>query len=630
MVAFRHQLAYPGDVWVDRASNIPVFKEYHENLKQRLTICHQGESDESAAADLCLACANSFTLWVNLFGWCIELVQATAHGNVPRERAVSIPFITWPVQDAAALAILDAKRRGRSVALEKARDMGASWLCLMLIAWDCLFHPGANWLLISRKEEEVWFPGDQKALFSKLLHIIDSLPVWMRPAYTLRERHLTLHVGGEDSGAIDSVVTGESTNSYAGVGDRRTGLFVDEAAAIDILRSIVANTSDTGPFRIYNSTNRAGSYFTTHLLPSGRCDVVQLPWYDHPIKGHNRRVENDERGEPKIVSDWYLAEAAKRDAIDVAENMDMERRGAGEAIFDSKTISTQKTLYAPIVFKRGNVELPSDRWIDPQASPLTWPLSEIDWKDSDARGGLLAFFGSMVPDDDGRMRPTQEHCYAIGADVGQGTGRNPSVASIVDCDTGFKIARWRDQWTTPDEFGEVLFLLAHWVGGRNRFPLLIVEANGPGAATLIRLRRLSYPRIYCHTDELRHSPHETPKLGWHSTRPGKLTMLEKYRGDLAAHRFKNPDAEALDQCLTYIHYERGGCGPSLLADMTEEQRSQHGDDVIADMLGNFGREKAPKITTETLPFPAGSFGDRQAQRDARDRAISKAFGRVRF
>jgi hypothetical protein len=622
--SFSNPLCYADDIWIDPLSGTPIAKDLDGNTQQRAAWSKIGE-DPKIGAQICALCAESFPLWANLFGWIIELVRATSEGNIAREQAVNIPFITWPCQDAAIAKIQRSKSKGRSVAVEKARDMGASWLCLMFIAWDCLFHPGANWLIISRKEEEVWFPGDQKALFSKLLHIFNSLPPWMRPTYTLRERHIALDFSATNGGemtALNSVMTGESTNSYAGIGDRRTGLFIDEAAAIDILRSIVSNTSDTGPFRIYNSTNRAGSYFTTHLLPSGRVDIVQLPWYDHPIKGDGRRRVTDERGKMRIVSDWYLAETAKRD---VAENMDMDRLGAGQAIFDATTIARQKAQYVALAAPRGDVVLPEGLWVDPDQSPATWPTKRAAWRDSES--GLLTWFGDLVEDEHGRLRPRQDHNYGIGFDTGTGVGQNPSVASIVDADAGIKVGKWSDQWTSPDEYADVLFLLAHWIGGRNGLPLFVGEANGPGANTLMRLKRLHYPRIYCHTEELRGTPHETDKLGWHSTRPGKLQMLEEYRADLAADRFRNPDGDALDQCLTYIHYETGGCGPSILADMTEEQRAQHGDEVIADMLGNLARKKVPKLKPEEAKPPPGSFGDRQLRREARDRAIKRRIGR---
>jgi len=613
-------LTYTRGVWVSEHGG-PVPKTLEENAKHRARWYtaprrEDGSLDEDMAQRIVLKCSEDFLFWVNTFCWINRVVEATAKGNVSGDGMLAIPMITWPVQDAAYRRIVQAQRDGRAICIEKARDMGASWLCIAFIAWQCVFSKGANWLVISRKEEEVWLPGDQKALFSKIEFIIDHMPEWMRPEIEKRERHFRFpHTG--------SVISGESTNSYAGVGDRRTGLFVDEAAAIDILRKIVANTSDTVPFRIFNSTNRAGSYFTSQMLGSGRYEVVQMPWWDHPVKGEGRRWVTGRDGKIRVTSNWYEAESAKRDSVDVAENLDMDRRGAGSAIFDPVDLSVHKGAYGHLPRVRGRIALPSSVKVDRDLSPVLWPLDKAEWQAAD--DGEWLWWGSLVPDEKGRPRPDQRHSYAIGADVGTGSGASPSAASVVDADTGWKVGRFSFNWMDPREYAEMLWVAAHWIGGRSGVPLLVVESNGPGGNTLIRLRKLAYSRLYSHDNPLKVGDGSSDKIGWHSSRQSKREQLREYAGNLNSRRFINPDAYSLDQAATYIVYDKGGCGPSGESELSEDQRGEHGDIVIADMLADLGREHSPRMKIEPHQPPAYSFGWRKQKAAEREKA--KARGR---
>ena len=62
-----------------------------------------------------------------------------------------------------------------------------------------------------------------------------------------------------------------------------------------------------------------------------------------------------------------------------------------------------------------------------------------------------------------------------------GTGSSNSVISVLDEDTGQKIAEFADAFTTPEELAWQVAMAGVWFGGANGRPLLIWETNGPGS-----------------------------------------------------------------------------------------------------------------------------------------------------
>ena len=621
-----HPLSYPNDTWTCPTTAVAVPKDPIANALMREQLARAGDLDPEKAAQICLLCHQSFLVWVNLFGWTYRILEHRASGTVESTSSFDVPFVTWPCQDAAAAEIERARRDGQPIAIEKSRDMGASWLCIAYIVWDCLFpRPGksGNWLMISTKEEDVYKVGSKKALFSKIEYMLKKLPGWMKPKYTMVERLITFR--HDDSGPI---IQGSSTNSFVGVGDRTTGLFIDEASTIDILQRIETETSDTGPFRIFNSTNRAGSYYTSHLLPSGRVRIVNLAWWDHPEKGRGRSLTTDPKtGGLRYTSPWYETQKKRRSAKDVAQNLDMDRMGAGTGVFDSRVLARQKSMYCDGPISFGEIGLPDGTEIDRDVSLTRWPVDRLCWLERAEQSARWRWFGELIPDG-GRARPAQDFAYAMGCDVSMGRGASPSVISVVNVDTGWKIGRFLCTNTSPDALADEIYLAGHWIGGRTGVPLVVVESNGPGGNTLQRLVRLSYPSIFRRPQPgVRVSDEPTTQLGWHSDRVSKPRLLEQYNASLDKDLFRNPDAEALDEHGTYLHYDRGGVGPSLLADRTPEERDRHGDMTIADALADLARLQVPRKRIDDHAPAYGSAGWRRKRMSERQADIRRQLQR---
>jgi phage terminase large subunit len=212
----------------------------------------------------------------------------------PRARQHKLmPFVMFPRQVEFILflqACLDDKESGL---VEKARDIGASWLCCAFSVWLFLFHEGSTIGFGSRKAEYVDKPDDPKAIFPKMRQIMKNLPDWMMPKgfnWGLHSTHMKLvnPVNG-------STITGESGDNI-GRGGRTTMFFKDESAHYENPESIEAALGDNTDVQIdissVNGTNNpfykrrmAGEVWSPGAqIPAGKTRVFIFDWRDHPGK----------------------------------------------------------------------------------------------------------------------------------------------------------------------------------------------------------------------------------------------------------------------------------------------------------------------------------------------------------
>lgn len=239
-----------------------VPKDLKRNFRFRRRMIELGSRDPSAASDIWKMCARDILFFVNTFCWTYD----------PRRKPSRIPFLTWPFQDDGLLAVGEAAG-SHHLRISKSRDMGASWMVLTVFFWRWLFSPAQSFLLGSRKEEFVDKSGDPKTLMYKLDFLYDALPHWLRPR-RLRNK-LTFH--NLDNGAT---IDGESTNQDFARGDRRTAIMLDEFAAVENQREVLAAVYDASDSAIAVSTYQGtGNEFYNLKWPT-----IEWHWSLHPRK----------------------------------------------------------------------------------------------------------------------------------------------------------------------------------------------------------------------------------------------------------------------------------------------------------------------------------------------------------
>jgi hypothetical protein len=614
-------LAYPKDRWACPKTGLIVCKSVNEWSSDRLRLIEWAEANPASAI---VACRESFTFWINVFGWTYKVLQSGAGFRRATVGSLDRPFLTWPVQDKAAAEIINCIETGQDCTIKKSRDMGATWLILAIALHRCLFFPQTSVLIASRKEEEV-DKGDPKkgandpdTLFWKIDYMLSKLPDWMTGGADSINRTY-MHIG---FGTTDSVIDGESTNADLGRGGRRTFIMVDEAAAVANLRSVDAATTDSTSCRVFNSTPKGSSYFTK-LCRSPHVRKVQLAWWDHPEKGQDRSVVKDERtGLLKVTSSWYEAECARRvDPRNIAENLDMDDTQSGWMFFDGPTIAKHTALYVRPPRMTGTLVnrldladavLRWDSWVHQSPDKL---LDVLEWR-RDIKGAWKLWC-TLEADADGILRPRQDHTYVFGIDVSAGLGASNSVISVFDRDLGEKVAEFADAYTSPERLAEIAALAGVWFGGPTGYAMLAWETNGPGGAFTKRIKSLAYPYLYRAVRTATRGNDSGDALGWTSNRPNKEYLLGGYRTALARGDFINRCAKAMEEASRYVYGESSG--EILPGEMQEEEgnaRATHGDRVIADAVAYEAALKAPRIKPPERPVPARSFLGRRQRRKA--------------
>jgi len=556
------------------------------NAEQRQDLWAACKNDPDLQARVMALCAQSFKVWCCLFAWTYVVFEVKETGErVAKTDEKDVPFILWPTQMAAFDEMDTAWRKGDDSAVQKSREMGASWLVLAWFVWLAIFH-GSELGVASRKEDLVEKTGNPDALFTKIDYLIDCCPVWMTGEVTRTSLLRQFQNGG--------TIAGESTNNNAYRGGRKQLILLDEASAMEGLAAILRSCKDAGPV-VMVATHEPASHFL-EVVQSGRCVVITLGWWDHPDKGRGREMIVDPAtGGVDWTSPWMRLQELKRPPADLALNVRIDPSGGGKLVFDLPTINRQIALYARPAVYVGDVRFLDGVTIDPDLSAAYWPVKQLDFVDEHVNG-RLRLWCDLIEDDDGRFRPDQTHDFALGIDIGDGVGASPSVISIVETDTGEKIGMWKSNLVSPESFAPLVWMLAHFIGGRHGVPVIVPEANGGRGTTVIgKLKAWKYPRLYRHIEPLKKGKKKADRFGWYSNRARKKAQLAFYSTSLFSGEFKNPDKPALEQARSYVYFDDGSVGPPAHANLSDEQQAEHGDDVIADMLGDLGRSIASKI-----------------------------------
>ena len=595
-------------LWVCPITGMQVPKDPDANLQWRAKILELAEEDEEFQVDLYTACDQSFLFWVNAFAWTLRVFEPGEEGKATQAKNKHIPFVTWEIQDKHLLKLEHSIENGEELLTDKSRDMGATWNHIAILAHRLIFRDSESHLMISRKEDAVdildalpkqypWGPlADPGTLFGKIDYILSRLPEWMVPRLNRKKLHLT----NLDNGTR---IDGESANATAGSSDRRTSIFLDEMAKMKEGEAIKRSTKDVTACRLVCSTpNGAGTAYSKWRM-SGQIPVFILPWWEHPEKGKGRYTVKDDLGRWKIRSPWYDWECEHRSPKEVAIEIDMDHVGSGDTFFEGVIIEEHKKLFARPPKRTMHIN-----W-DKKIADSRIPDLVAKRDKTHLRFGMKGAW--QIWCDLIKGRPDQSKTYTLGIDISKGMGASNSTISIMCNETREKIASFADSATPPYELAKIATAAAVWAGGKST-PLIIWENNGdPGfdfGRQLVHVYR--YPNIYYAKQPGTISEKRGKRYGWRSSPEQKAIALGMLRRAYAHGGFINHDEKALDEALTYVHYEGGGIGPAEMVEESESTRKAHGDRVIADMLCVVATDDMPKNRQDQPQYPERSIGYR--------------------
>lgn len=511
------------------------------------------------------AAKNDLLWWVNSFLWTYDPRKVEANENP------HIPFITWtPLQDECLLTL--QKNLGRSdILIEKSRDQGASWNCLVPLLHQWQYQPGRAFMVVSRKEELVDSPSNPDSLFWKLDYMLRCQPRFMKPKYTRTKLHLENHENG-------SYLDGSSTTSDVGRGGRRTAILIDEFAAFEVSDSHAVNaaTANNTNCRIFNSTylGAVGSFYEQ----SKRTDIVKisLPWWKHPEHSKDLQVIDGKKWSP-----WYQKMCRRIiTPARIAAELDMDPTGSASPFFPAALVDRILEEDVRPAVMRGRLEV----------HPFDVKVSE--WMD-DAKGQFHLWMNL-----EGKLRPNPTEKFVAACDIATGSGASNSVLSVGSRTTREKVLEFATAKMNPADFAQLVVGVCWFFNEA----YLIWEKNGPGGMFGNRVVELGYRNIYYMQDEfgLRHKMNDSMVPGWQSTKENKRLVFQQYAAALADKSFINRSAEAIRE-MRLITYQDDGSVANQLARTTDDPsgaKENHGDRPTADALCAKGLgQKRPDVKT---------------------------------
>ncbi len=519
-------------------------------------------------------CREDVVFWLGAFGWLFE----------PRRRRGEmreVPFVPWGFQ-VDLLERMKAALNDHDVLVAKTRDMGVSWLAVMLFLHQWLFEPGTLLLMVSRNETYVDMRGNPKSLFWKLDYGLERLPSWMVPPFRRKRMQLRNLENG-------SVIDGESTTGDVARGDRRVAILLDEFAAVEPQKqvSVLASTSQSTNCRLIVSTFGEEQDAFERKSRDGSCEVHKVGWWLHPEKSDGMI----ERADGTRSSPWYERECARiGDQRQVARELDCDPQSSGSRFFEASMIRRVTAEHGVPPLEVGS--LVHDKVT---GEPIRFDAH---------RGGRLSLWfprnAAGVVALPGRV--------GVGVDVSEGTGASPSVVSVIDGSTGRKVLEYADATIRPEALAVWLVALMRWLG-RAHDSWVCPEAPGPGRTLMMRLQEMGFTRLW--RDPGAKLPGFTPSK---ETRRAIYTDLLRA---VASGAFRNHSLDALAEYGEVVYRPDGWIVHRASTGLVDPSgaRASHADRVTADALAWMVVERTRGYAPEaTKPHPE-SFAHRYALRD---------------
>lgn len=436
-------------------------KTYRENLEWRRKLLLKCKFDPVFRARVKELFHRDVLFAFNAFFYTLDVRRRPHHHQ---------PFCTYPYQDETILKIVKHINEGEDIPLEKSRDMGASWMVILVFLWFWLDpNGGTDFLMGSRIEDYVDKKGDMRTLMEKARYALRKLPKFLRPkGFEFKKHDNYMRLQNPETGAS---ITGESNNANFSTGGRYAAVLFDEFAKWEGTdRAAWTAAGDATPCRVPVSTpfGAAGQYYD--LVTDPTKDKIRLHWSLHPLKSTGAycnwpRKKDDEALEGEnlerlIRSPWYDRECQRRRPLEIAQELDIDYIGAGNPVFDGKAGKRVGTLLRiprkPLCFKDFNLG----------------ELSLEDVPEVRDSGGFLIVF----------REPDPKTLYTLGVDVVEGVeGGDYCVIKVLNRTTKDCDASYYSQLSEV-ELARAVRLVASYYSTYDA-PWVGIETNGPGLAT---------------------------------------------------------------------------------------------------------------------------------------------------
>jgi len=281
-----------------------------ENISLRLKLLKTASGSVDFQKTLKIKCKNDFLFWLTHFCYSYD----------PRPSAVKniFPFVPYEYQNIDTMEIISQIDKGEDVLIEKSRDMGFTWLIVYIFQWYWQFKESSNFLVGSKKLDNVDVQGDMACIFEKIRFNIRKQPPFLLPENFDPVKHLLFCrcINPENGNAI----IGESSNADFGRSGRYKAVLFDEFAFWETDNTAWGASSQSTLCRIALSTPYGKANKFASLRFKSPIKVLTRHWTAHPRKTKNLIKFDD----GTFTSDWYLSEKQRMTSAEIARELDID------------------------------------------------------------------------------------------------------------------------------------------------------------------------------------------------------------------------------------------------------------------------------------------------------------------
>lgn len=520
-------------------------KTYRENLVWRTKLLRSANSDPTYREKLKTLFHRDIIFAFNAFFYTLD---------VRRRPEQHQPFCTWEYQEGVIDKICEAIESGKDFPFDKSRDMGATWMVLLIFLWFWLKPEGGyDFLVGSRIEDYVDKKGDMRTHFAKLRYALYRLPKWLQPKFLNPRVHDTfMKLVNPDTGVS---ITGESNNPNFSTQGRYVAVFFDEFAkweSSDVAAWTAAG--DATPCRIPVSTpfGAGGKFYDLEKR-------ITLHWSLHPRKAaeaycpfplsEEQRTFVGEDEKRLIRSPWYDDECERRTAKEIAQELDIDYIGAGVPVFDGRA------------GKRLRILLKVERIAE---AYFTLDLAEFKLSETDQPRSSEDHFIVY-------RKPAPRSTYVLGVDVVEGV-EDGDFASIKVINRTTKDVDGT-YYSRLDEvqLARVITVISKYFTTYEA-PWIGIETIGPGLATFDFCDQIhDLPNLFMQPtfDSAKGTP--SFKKGWRTNEVNRKMLIAAITDWLLDKRGW-ADSRAVKEMTTFVRNKRG---------KGEAKSGCHDDEVLA-------------------------------------------------
>jgi hypothetical protein len=589
-----------------------------KNVRMRIELLEECRTNKTLRAGIRRMCQEDIFFFCKLFVW----------QHNPKHRGDEVgPFIPWKVQiDWMTQTRAKWQGEGEDALWMKSREVGATWMALIMVLHDCMFFNWKNYLFLSHSEEAVEKSGKKNTLFFKLKFMLDRIPNWLKRG--VEKRKLAFNFTHTQSS-----IEGAATTERSGVGGRNTGIVCDEFSLHPKDFEIFAQTRDTGP-RLFIATHYGIARKFNELCRDKDIFKLTMHWLHHPEKYPGAYVYLPSKNKVEILdkdyefpenyqfvttgfprggpypchrSVWYDRECKARKTVrDIAMHLDIDDKGSVEQFFDPLRIREWQATVCREPYWRGHV-------LADEEGKLTELKAGFD-------GPFLCWF-DFTPEG----KPPKG-TYKIGCDLSMGVGSTNSSLSVLNARLGEKVAEWSGPFMPPKQLAHIAVALCRFfLDFDGNGAEIVWEKQGPGETFGNEIIRLGYGRCWNPRggrDALTAEGPPSDKPGWTNTSARLGHLLWHYYDSLKDGSFVNYSKIALEECLNFRVMPDGEIQHGQYVSINDPTgaRVNHADRVVADALAcliarGLQYREAPKEQQE-VPYGSLAWKRQQARQKA--------------